>query len=204
VLGPLCAALVVVIGVARAWAVTSGATPIDLYVLTPVRADGLATGAFLAWALRGGSLQGRGRLALIAGAVAIAGVAATAAVDGESWWWGPWMQRAGYSLLAVGGGALLVAAVQLPPEHWWPRMLSAGWLRAFGKYSYCLYLIHLPVMRVVREFVLGPDAFGQFGSPWIGQLVFYAAATGPAFALAWLSWRFFEEPILRLKSRFPY
>ena len=61
-------------------------------------------------------------------------------------------------------------------------MLSAGWLRAFGKYSYCLYLIHLPVMRVVREFVLGPEQFAQFGSPWVGQLVFYAIATPPPSA----------------------
>jgi peptidoglycan/LPS O-acetylase OafA/YrhL len=131
-------------------------------------------------------------------------VALAALADGETWWWGPWIQRAGYSLLAIGGGAFLVAAIELPRQHWWPRVLAAGWLRAFGKYSYCLYLIHLPVMRVVREFVLGPEAFKEFGSPWLGQLAFYGAATAPAFALAWLSWRAFEEPILRLKARFPY
>jgi peptidoglycan/LPS O-acetylase OafA/YrhL len=39
---------------------------------------------------------------------------------------------------------------------------------------------------------------------WIGQIVFYAAATAPALALAWLSWRVVEAPILRLKDRFPY
>jgi peptidoglycan/LPS O-acetylase OafA/YrhL len=154
--------------------------------------------------MRHGWLENRGRPALALGALCVTGVAAACVADGESWWWGPWIQRVGYSLLALGGGALLVAAVQLPPAHWWPRALSAGWLRAFGQYSYCLYLIHLPVMRVVRELVLGPESFGQFGSPWIGQLIFYAAATVPAFALAWLSWRFFEAPILRLKSRFPY
>jgi peptidoglycan/LPS O-acetylase OafA/YrhL len=203
-LGALCAALIGLIGVARGVAVTAGMTPIDVYVLTPLHADGLATGAFLAWALRHGWLGHHGRLALCLGAVALTGVAGAALADGESWWWGPWMQRVGYSLLAVGGGALILAAVQLPREHWWLRALSAGWLRTFGRYSYCLYLIHLPVMRVVREFVLGPDTFGRFGSPWIGQIVFYAAATAPALCLAWLSWRYFEAPILRLKTRFPY
>ena len=83
-------------------------------------------------------------------------------------------------------------------------LLSAGWLRAFGKYSYCLYLIHLPVMRVVRAFVLPPAEFAAAGPVWAGQLLFYGAATLPAFALAWLSWRWFEAPILRLKTRFPY
>jgi peptidoglycan/LPS O-acetylase OafA/YrhL len=99
---------------------------------------------------------------------------------------------------------MLVAAVVLPSDSWWPRLLSAGWLRAFGRYSYCLYLLHLPVMRVVRAYVLAPADFSIFGSVWIGQLVFYAAATPVAFGLAWLSWRYFEAPILRLKARFPY
>ena len=40
-------------------------------------------------------------------------------------------------------------------------MLSAGWLRAFGKYSYCLYLIHLPVMRAVREYVFDPGEYAM-------------------------------------------
>jgi peptidoglycan/LPS O-acetylase OafA/YrhL len=84
-------------------------------------------------------------------------------------------------------------------------MLSAGWLRAFGKYSYGLYLIHPPVMRAVREYVFDPLAFEKFGlAAWNAQLLFYAAATAPAFALAWLSWQWFEAPILRLKARFPY
>jgi peptidoglycan/LPS O-acetylase OafA/YrhL len=34
--------------------------------------------------------------------------------------------------------------------------------------------------------------------------VFYVVATLPALALAWISWRIFEQPILRLKRRFPY
>jgi peptidoglycan/LPS O-acetylase OafA/YrhL len=99
---------------------------------------------------------------------------------------------------------MLVSAVTQPPRHWWPRSLSAGWLRAFGKYSYALYLVHLPVSRVVREFLFAPEQFGFVGSPLIGQLFFYGIATAPAFALAWLSWRLFEGPILRLKARFPY
>jgi peptidoglycan/LPS O-acetylase OafA/YrhL len=57
----------------------------------------------------------------------------------------------------------------------------------------------------VQEFVLGPDQFPQIlGAVWPAQLGFYVLATVPTFALAWLSWHFFEAPILRLKSRFPY
>lgn len=204
VLGVLCAAMIVAAPLARTWALAQGAEPIDVYVLTPYRADALAVGALLAWTTRRGWLAGQGRTALVSAAVALSGVIFVCWMDGESWWWGPAMQRAGYSLLALASGGMLVAALMLPPEHLWPRMLSAGWLRAFGKYSYCLYLIHLPVRRVVQTFVFSPDQFTLLATPWLGQLVFYAAATAPAFAIAWTSWRVFEGPILRLKARFPY
>jgi peptidoglycan/LPS O-acetylase OafA/YrhL len=203
-LGALCAAVIVAVAGGRVWAVAAGATPIDVYVLTLYRADGLATGALIAWAVRHGWLTGAGGISLGLSAVTALGVVAVSWLDGESWWWGPAMQKMGYSLLAITGGAWIVAAIRLPETHWWPRVLSAAWLRSFGKYSYCLYLIHLPIMRSVREFVLGPEQFVQFGWPWIGQLVFYGVTTAAAYAVAWTSWRVFEAPILRLKSRFPY
>ncbi len=203
-LGGLCAAILGAAPLARTWALAQGAEPIDVYVLTPYRADALAVGALLAWAARRGWLAGQGRAALLGGMVAFSGVIVVCWMDGESWWWGPAMQRVGYSLLALTSGGLLVGALMLPQQHLWPRLLSAGWLRAFGRYSYCLYLIHLPVRRVVQTFVFSPDQFALFTTPWLGQLVFYAAATVPAFVLAWTSWRLFEGPILRLKRRFPY
>jgi peptidoglycan/LPS O-acetylase OafA/YrhL len=203
-LGAVCAALFLAAPVARTIALAQGATAIDVYVLPFFRADALAAGALLAWLVRRNLLAGAGRIAQGIALGAIAGIVIVCAIDGDSWWWGPTMQRVGYSLLAIAGAGMLVAAVAVRNDHWWPRLLSAGWLRAFGKYSYALYLIHLPVMRVVREFAWSPEQFGTLGSPWVGQLVFYIVATLPAFAIAWVSWRLFEAPILRLKSRFPY
>ncbi|MGQ0735705.1 MAG: acyltransferase family protein [Acidobacteriota bacterium] len=203
-LGLLCAALMVAAPAARWWALAAGASSVDVYVLTFYRADALATGALCAWLLRRGFLAGAGHWALTLASATLAGVVMVAWTDGDGWWWGPTMQRLGYSLLALTSAGMLTAAVALPATHWWPRAMSAAWLRAFGKYSYALYLIHLPVMRVVRGLVLGPDDFARFGASWAGQIVFYVAATLPALALAWLSWRYFEAPILKLKQRFPY
>lgn len=203
-LGPLCAAIVIGSPIARAVMLSQGSEAIDVYVLTPLRADALATGALLAWMLRHGWLERLGRAAPIWTLATLGGVMVVTWIDGDSWWWGPWMQRAGYSLLALSGAGMLTCALA-NADGLWTRLLSAGWLRAFGKYSYCLYLIHLPVMRTVRAFVLAPADFPTLGgSPWPGQLLFYAAATLPAFGLAWLSWHLFEAPILKLKSRFPY
>jgi peptidoglycan/LPS O-acetylase OafA/YrhL len=204
VLGWVSAAIIVAAPAARILALSQGADPIDIYVLPHYRADALATGAVLAW------LYVRGQLAIFARAapwIAAAGLAVAvscALVDGNPWWWANWTQRLGYSAFALAAAGVITAVVTRPPSSAWPTLLSAGWLRAFGKYSYCLYLIHLPVMRVVRALVLPPEQFGMFGSPLIGQLVFYSLATAPAFAIAWLSWHLYEGPILRLKDSFSY
>jgi len=56
-------------------------------------------------------------------------------------------------------------------------------------------------MRAVREYVFDPGDYAML-APWVGQALFYVVATAPAFGLAWLSWRFFEAPILSLKRNF--
>ena len=64
---------------------------------------------------------------------------------------------------------------------------------------------HLAVLRAVREYVFDPNDIVMLAdSPWIGQTLFYGAVIAPSFALAWVSWRVFEAPILALKARFPY
>jgi peptidoglycan/LPS O-acetylase OafA/YrhL len=68
-----------------------------------------------------------------------------------------------------------------------------------------MYLIHLPVSRVVQEFVIGPEGFPLvLGAAWPAQIAYYGLATVPTFGLAWLSWHGFEAPLLKLKARFPY
>jgi peptidoglycan/LPS O-acetylase OafA/YrhL len=201
----LCVAILVAEPIARIYARAIDYPSLWLYVLTWYRVDGLALGALLALAQRRGLLPALDRwvpLVVIAG---VAGIIACTILGGHTWWWNRRMQQYGYSLIAITAGAMLVSAVNRPADSLWPRMLSAGWLRAFGKYSYGLYLLHLPVMRVVREYVFNPLRLETIGiGPWIEQLLFYGAATAPAFALAWLSWRVFEAPILKLKARFPY
>jgi peptidoglycan/LPS O-acetylase OafA/YrhL len=197
----LCAVILVAEPIARIYARAIDYPSLWLYVLTWYRLDGLAVGALLAFAQRRGLLPSLDRwvpLVVIAG---VAGLIACTILGGHTWWWNRRMQQYGYSLIAIIGGAMLVSAINRPADSLWPRLLTAGWLRAFGKYSYGLYLIHLPVMRLVREHVLDPLEH-EATAP--AQLLFYGAAAAPAFALAWLSWRFFEAPILKLKARFPY
>jgi peptidoglycan/LPS O-acetylase OafA/YrhL len=204
-LGWLCAAIIVSEPIARTIAREQNVPVLSVYVLTWFRLDGLATGALLAWLSRRGGLERLSRAATPAFVCGLAGFVAIVRYGGDAWWWVAGMQQVGYSLVALMGAAMLIAAVCKPADSLWTRALSAGWLRAFGKYSYCLYLTHLPVMRLMREYVFNPfDYPALMIAPWIGQAAFFAVATIPSFALAWVSWRLFEEPILRLKDKFPY
>jgi peptidoglycan/LPS O-acetylase OafA/YrhL len=201
----LCTGIFVAEVFARSYARAIDLPVLTLYVVTWFRVDGLVIGALLAVAERRGIMPGLNRLVPVVVGAGVAGMIAVVILGGHTWWWNRRMQQFGYSLIAVIAGAMLVSAISRPAGSLWPRMLSAGWLRAFGKYSYCLYLIHLPVMRAAREYVFNPDEYETLAiAPWIGQVLFYPVAAAPAFALAWLSWRFFEAPILRLKAKFPY
>jgi peptidoglycan/LPS O-acetylase OafA/YrhL len=202
---PLCAVIILAEPIARVFARAALVDPLPIYVLTWFRLDGLAVGALLAVAQRRGLFPLLDRWVPLVLILGVAGIIACTILGGHTWWWNRWMQQYGYSLIAITGGAMLVSAVNRPPDSLWPRMLSAGWLRAFGKYSYGLYLIHPPFRLAVREYVFNPLEYETLGlAPWIAQVLFYVLATAPAFALAWLSWRLFEAPILKLKARFPY
>ena len=201
----LCTAIFIAEVFARSGARAADVNEVPIYVVTWFRLDGLVIGALLAVAHRRGIMPGLARLVPVVVIVGVAGLIAVTIMGGHTWWWNRRMQQYGYSLIAVIGGAMLVSAINRPADSLWPRMLSAGWLRAFGKYSYGLYLIHPPIMLGVREYVFNPLEYERLGlAPWNAQVLFYGAATAPAFALAWLSWRLFEAPILRLKARFPY
>jgi peptidoglycan/LPS O-acetylase OafA/YrhL len=201
----LCLVIFVSQPLARVYAWETGVAPLSMFVLPWFRLDGFAIGAGLALAQRRGLLPVLDRWAPAIAIAAVAGIIACAILGGHTWWWNRWLQQYGYSLIAIAAGAMVIGAVARPADSLWPRLLSAGWLRAFGKYSYAMYLIHAPVMRAVREYVFDPGAYETLGiSPWLAQLVYYAAATAPSFALAWLSWRLFEAPILGLKARFQY
>ena len=199
----LCAVILVAQPVGRVFARASDVAVLSIFVLPWFRLDGFAIGALLALAQRRGLLPLLDRWSPIVVIAGVAGIIVCTIMGGHTWWWNRWMQQYGYSLIAITGGAMLVSAINRPADSLWPRMLSTGWLRAFGKYSYGMYLIHPPVMRAVREYVLNPQEY-EVIAPWNAQLLFYGLATVPTFALAWLSWRLFEAPILRLKARFPY
>lgn len=79
------------------------------------------------------------------------------------------------------------------------RMLRAKWLQTAGKYSYGLYVIHGPVFFALT--VWGKTHV-WYGVSFVRGLLWDAAATFAALAVAWFSYEFYEIRFLRMKVRF--
>jgi peptidoglycan/LPS O-acetylase OafA/YrhL len=173
-----------------------------LYYETWFVLDGLAMGAWLAADLRI-HVDDRRRLARNVGGTAAAGVALLLAGapfglltrNGPV---GAALQYTPFCLLfaATLGGAILVATG--------PRRSLARnrVLEFFGYISYGLYLLHLWAFAVYTQLV---TRFLPSWSPWIASLrnvlLAFVIGTTLAVSLSYLSRRFYEDPVLRLKSR---
>jgi peptidoglycan/LPS O-acetylase OafA/YrhL len=91
------------------------------------------------------------------------------------------------SLAPVGGAALLIAFAR--PENIWGRALALRPLVGVGLVSYSAYLWHQPLFAFLRY---------RFAAPSGGGAMLAAALA--SLALAYLSWRFVEQPF-RNRSR---
>jgi peptidoglycan/LPS O-acetylase OafA/YrhL len=175
------------------------------YVFTPGRLDGLMVGAGLAVVARSpGSLAPLAPWARRALWGGVAALAALAVLRGSFNWWDPVIAVMALPLIALVYGALLVRSLTAGPASRLSRVLSRPWLRSWGKYSYCLYVIHFPLMGLLAWkfsfYEHGVEALG--GSRLPAVLVFIGIATAVSYGLAWLSYHVYERPFLELKRYF--
>ncbi len=177
------------------------------FSLMPSKMDALAVGALVAVAARDpNTMQTVRRWAPWVAAVALAVIVAlfvalgnlTPPLDG-------WTQTVGLSAFAMLFGSLLVYVIGAKPGDPGYRALVSSSLTWLGKYSYALYLFHLPVATTLgwKYGGLIGDA-SVYGSFFFSQIVFVLTAGAISAVLAWLSWRLLEEPFLRAKTLFPY
>jgi peptidoglycan/LPS O-acetylase OafA/YrhL len=209
-----CAGLIVTALALRTALVVGGAHAILPYVLPVCRVDALASGALVALAMRSdqpGPVAAPRRLLTVARIVAPAAALIVLAIwyiedpfDNADWS-DPLMQTAGYTSLALGYAAIVALAAGGRADSWLVGFFRLSALRTLGRYSYALYLFHVPVRRFIRDEYFPVASFPTWlGSPLPGQLLFYVAATAPALALAWISWHLYERQWLALTRYFPY
>ena len=188
----LVVTLFVVCSVARAlliWLPLSFATPHFLGNATIARADPILIGAALALGTRNG-LDGTQRWRRISIAVLLLSFVMYAGLEYlRGFHWHPWAPKTAYifvePFLALAFGASLLFVLLTPPS--WLRW---RWLEQVGRISYGVYVIHGCL------------------SPWLRTNIADATARtaillSMSLALAAISWRLFESPLLSFKDRWP-
>jgi peptidoglycan/LPS O-acetylase OafA/YrhL len=170
-------------------------------VSTFARADVLAAGVLAALYWRDETarswLQNHSRWIYAALAMLLCGVAVF-------WKWSPYlrtlpMQAAGYSVIALFYVTLLLAALCIPNG---PIGAIMRWpfLRQLGAVSYCMYLIHLVVDVACHAVIL--HATPKTSNLLAAAVTLFAAVL--TFAIAKVSWRIFEGPLVRRGHVFRY
>ena len=107
------------------------------------------------------------------------------------------------TLLAVFFGCLLVYALE-QKEGAFVRFLRSKAMRFFGRYSYGMYVLHVPLVPIAFLVGITPRRLELFGSELLGALLYIALMLTASTAAAWMSYNLYEKHFLRLKRHFAY
>lgn len=171
------------------------------YVLMPCRADSLCLGVLSAYLVRRpafwNQLIRRRKLLWGAGVILFGGIAYMTArhYDNLSAPMTTW----GYPWLALFYTCCLLAAVSSAGGIWHGILRNAHLMR-LGTLAYCTYLLHFPLIQGGRRVL-------QVLLPSHPEAAFLAGgllAIALTLVLAMLSWRFFEQPMLRRGHKYQY
>jgi peptidoglycan/LPS O-acetylase OafA/YrhL len=173
-----------------------------LYVLTPCRMDALLLGVFCAWTLRHQKLR---QLLLadhtktilhLSFAVLLIGAAFLSVKSIAT----PFlMSTLGYSWIAALYACLLLIVVT-QKKSFLHSIASNSLLQQLGLISYGVYLLHVGILGLMHEVVLHHSPTIAGAADGLVTLV----ALLITFAVATLSYKFFERPIVGLGHTFHY
>ena len=166
----------------------------------PFRMDSLALGGALAILVRGPRIDTVTQVAPVilgSAGVCLFGLCliapSTAYTDSSMW-------TLGFTLISLVSASLVLLALR--PGGFVRWLFSGRILRTFGKYSYGMYVYHFPLMVLLTP--MRNPLLSVLGSEVLAKATFVLASLAINFALALASFRYFESPILKLKSRFDY
>jgi peptidoglycan/LPS O-acetylase OafA/YrhL len=192
----VCLGCAVLAYLTRLWFVTHG-NLLGPYVFTFSRVDDLAAGAFAALLIRDNPdhlrVQTLARRVLLISSVPVAFIFVWKhAVISD-----PATLTAGFTFIGAFSASALLLAVLPGASSIWKRFLNIGVLKQFGKYSYGLYMLHVPVAGVMHQQHLLLASTSRRTD--LMNLVLQLAVS---FLVAVTSYHLFEKHFLRLKRFF--
>lgn len=105
----------------------------------------------------------------------------------------------GYTSLSVFTAAIISIFVLHSENSFIRRAFRNKILTSLGKYSYAMYLFHMPVTLILLDLLWWTHYRG-----WKMYLLYIASSFLVTIALAFVSWHLFEKHMLNLKKYFEY
>ncbi len=182
--------------------------PTAAYVWTICRADSLAVGAIVALAFRDPddwkvlSKWARQLVLPALGSLILVRVLNPDCLAGPGDAPGLSMLTLAISLNGIFFASCIALAMGSPIGSRPRRILGSPFLRFFGKYSYCLYICHLPIIAVLAKAGFANDQIAHrlHTSDWAGALVVNAVGFAVSLTVALASWHLYEKQWLKLKD----
>jgi peptidoglycan/LPS O-acetylase OafA/YrhL len=202
-----CAALIVSVACLRTLARLTGLDSRTLYVLLPTRADTLLVGSLLAGILRDHPDWFRPVFAARIGCAILGALslAVLGAITTHHIAWirsdGALMQHGGYTLIAMGAGAMVTLAASADRNSSTHQILSSPLLQFFGKYSYGIYVFHFLVKAPVEQWFCTYNVATKAQFPNLFLVTQLSVGVLVSVLLARVSWHLLEAPFLKLKNR---
>lgn len=196
------ATLALIAPVTRFFLLAHGASLQATYKWTICRADSLLAGGWLALIVRGKLRDTVLRYAtpIFAVALILCGIIAWRSGNFE-WGINYSINSYGYSIVAVASTSLI--AMALRPASFTARAMRVGALRFLGKYSYGIYVYHQMVFMLIAWLFRGWLEH-HIPSKAIYHVAMMACTLLVTIPLSVLSFRFYEQPFLKLKRYFNY
>jgi peptidoglycan/LPS O-acetylase OafA/YrhL len=172
-----------------------------IYSSTISRADGLASGALVALATRATIdrakfVEWRQRIGVGAALVLFVVLAKAHGLSRYN----PIVVTLGYTALALLF-AVVIATVVDPAPPKITRVLDNPLLRTIGRYSYAMYVLHLPLRWTVEHYAKDLLASALARHPIPTAVAWFGLITVLSFAVAAVSFAVLESPFLKLKDR---
>jgi peptidoglycan/LPS O-acetylase OafA/YrhL len=200
----LCVLLFLTSMAGRIVLISQGVSTNAAYAMTFTHLEPLVVGAFLALAIRRpeGSRELE-RAFAVGAAVALAGLAYVRLADGNFYFWSRHMASYGYTLAAILFGYTLLHTFRSSETQLAGRVFRNRFMVATGRYSYALYLAHVPIAHVAYEAIVRDAVTARLGYN-LTYVLFFGVAFALSWFASWLSWQVFEQHVLRLKKYFSY
>ena len=197
----VCVALMAGGLVLRILLITHGIAPRVAYLLTPTELDGLLAGALLAMAIRSPSPRPfvirHGRFLVCLSLIVLAAVVLR---DHGLAFADPLVPLLGFTALAVLFGSLVYVGATKGSTSHIATILGNPAGRFLGRYSYAIYLLHMPIIQLWRAPMQAEVLLVANGiPPFLAHLAYMIAVTAGILLLSLVSWYFLERPFMRLR-----